>query len=306
MKPSNLHFKLTVTIKTMHTSTSCPVVRTSLVLVWFVLLHCVFTVDARNELQNTNPVRLAFVSNKNKKNLHSMSKCVHLKPFQHSQHSSWSFCQQEFSKPEFRDVHVISGSKDCSYVPKAFYSMKKNSVIDELKSWVNSLLSSLSSSFSPTIHVKPPPMQIDDPSLLFYDVFLILNLSVSISFWVVHRLSILDIIPALSEGSLLCILWILAGLWNGAFLYSAVDGHYDPRQEGNEGKGGPAYAALLGLSTFVTTANMRVILALLTAIVEHRRVGDTHGEDLIPLEIAFGLILMSAWRLLHSTYTTRI
>lgn len=189
------------------------------------------------------------------------------------------------------------------------HAQTNNDSRDRLKSWLNRLVEKLSSSLSmPVSFDKPPPMQIDDFSLLFYDIFLLLNLSVSVSFWVVHRLSLLDILPAFSEGSLLCILWIISGLWNGAFLYSAVDGHYDPREQGNgedEGKGGPTYAALLGLSTFVTTANLRVIIALVTAMVEHRRVGAHHGEDLIPLEIACGLILMASWRMLHSSFTPR-
>mmetsp|Transcript_15095 Transcript_15095/g.28403 ORF Transcript_15095/g.28403 Transcript_15095/m.28403 type:complete len:283 (-) Transcript_15095:108-956(-) len=178
----------------------------------------------------------------------------------------------------------------------------KRSLRDTIQSWLNNLVKQSPSSWPPVSFDKPPPMKIDDFPLLFYDIFLILNLSVSISFWVVHRLSFLDILPALSEGSLLCILWIIAGLWNGAFLYSAVDGHYDPQQQG---KGGPTYAALLGLSTFVTTANMRVMIALITAMIEHRRVGVNHGEDLIPLEIACGLVLMASWRMLHSSYTPR-
>ncbi len=149
-----------------------------------------------------------------------------------------------------------------------------------------------------------PPMQIEDTPLLFYDIFLILNLSVSISFWVVHRMSFFDITPAFSEGSLLSILWIVAGLLNGSFLYSAVDGHYDVSKEEYADKGGPRYAALLGLSTMVTTANLRILVALLTAFVEHRHVGY-HGEELIPLEIAFGLILMPFWRMLHSNYAVR-
>ena len=160
-------------------------------------------------------------------------------------------------------------------------------------------------SITRTSNGGPPPMKIEDTSLLFYDIFLILNLSVSISFWVVHRMSFLSIVPAFSEGSLLCILWIISGLWNGAFLYSAADGHYDMTREenANAGKGGPTSAALLGLSTFIGTANLRILVALGMAVMEHRRVGVTDGEELIPLEIAFGLMLMSAWRLLHSSYT---
>jgi hypothetical protein len=48
---------------------------------------------------------------------------------------------------------------------------------------------------------KPPPFQVEDTSLLFYDVFLILNLSLSISFWAVHRMSFDYIGSAVSEGS---------------------------------------------------------------------------------------------------------
>ena len=167
---------------------------------------------------------------------------------------------------------------------------------------LNSVKASISS-FVKTSKGGPPPMQIEDFPLLFYDIFLILNLSVSISFWVVHRMSFTDILPAFSEGSLLSILWVIAGLWNGAFLYSAADGHYDMTKEENQDKGGPVSAAMLGLSTFVGTANLRILVALSIAILEHRKVGITNGEDLIPLEIAFGLMLMSAWRMLHSSYT---
>lgn len=152
---------------------------------------------------------------------------------------------------------------------------------------------------------RPPPLQIEDTSVLFYDVFLIINLSLSISFWVVHRLSFSDIVPAFSEGSLLCILWVIAGLWNGAFLYSAVDGHYDTSKIENEGKGGPLYAAILGLSTMVTTSSLRILVALATGMLEHREVGFYNGEELIPLEIAFGLLLMPVWRMLHSSYSMR-
>lgn len=149
---------------------------------------------------------------------------------------------------------------------------------------------------------KPPPLQVEDSSLLFYDVFLLLNLSLSISFWVVHRMSLDYIGIAVSEGSLLCILWILAGLGNGAFLNSAVDGHYGAMSE----KGGPKAAGMLGLHTFISTANLRIVVALVMAVLEHRKVGDLAGEQLIPLEILFGLVLMSCWRALHSSFVPRV
>lgn len=110
---------------------------------------------------------------------------------------------------------------------------------------------------------------------------------------------------SLNEGALLSICWILAGLANGAFLSSAVDGHYDPRGSDYEEKGGPNAAGLLAVSTYVTTSSLRIIFALSLAVLQDRPVGSG-GEELIPLEIPFGLALMSAWRALHSANTPRI
>jgi len=145
-----------------------------------------------------------------------------------------------------------------------------------------------------------PPIEIEDSSLLLYDVFLILNLSVSISFWAVHRMSFSYILSAFSEGSLLSLLWIASGLFYGIFLFSAADGHnYNSMNKLEQGKA----AGLLALNSFVTTSSLRIIIALVVAFVEHRPVGIGSGEDLIPLEIGFGLILMSAWRTVHSAAT---
>jgi hypothetical protein len=149
---------------------------------------------------------------------------------------------------------------------------------------------------------KPPPLQVEDNSVLLYDVFLLVNLSASISFWVTHRMDFRYISSAISEGSLVSILWILAGLCHGAFLYSAVDGHYGSTNE----KGGPSAAGLLGLHTFMSMMSLRLIVALATAVVEHRKVFAAVGEDLIPLELISGLVLMSCWRALHSSYTPRV
>ena len=148
-----------------------------------------------------------------------------------------------------------------------------------------------------------PPLQVDDINILYYDVFLLINLSASISFWVVHRMNFTYIASSLNEGALVSICWILAGLANGAFLYSAVDGHYTGYE--NSDKGGPKAAGLLGLSTFIGTSSIRVLIALTCAICQHRPVG-VGGEELIPLEIVTGLVLMSLWRALHSAYTPRI
>jgi len=163
-----------------------------------------------------------------------------------------------------------------------------------------SLLSSWWDTFLQDLANKRPPLQVEDNSVLLYDVILLVNLSASISFWVTHRMDFAYIGSAISEGSLLSILWIIAGLYHGAFLYSAVDGHHV------DDKGGPSAAGLLGLQTFIGTVNLRIVVALITAVVEHRKVGTVVGEDLIPLELLFGLVLMSCWRALHSSYTPRI
>jgi len=151
-----------------------------------------------------------------------------------------------------------------------------------------------------------PPIQVDDTNVLFYDVLLLMNLSVSISFGVTHRMNLSYISSALDEGSLMCICWITAGLANGVFLYSAVDGHYDPLGRGEDSdKGGPKAAGLLALSTFISASSIRILIALSFAVCQHRPVG-VGGEELIPLEIVVGLALMSLWRAVHSSYTPRV
>jgi len=145
-----------------------------------------------------------------------------------------------------------------------------------------------------------PPIQIEDTPLVLYDVFLLMNLSISISICVCHRLQLQYITPAFSEGALLSILWILSGLYYGTFLFSSRNGHYDVSNMDETQKGGPLAAGTLALSTFVTTASLRIIVALTAAFIEHRPVGVAPGEELIPLEIGFGLVLMSAWRYLWS------
>lgn len=179
-----------------------------------------------------------------------------------------------------------------------------NTGFNVLMRWYQSI-KELTKNATLTSSTSPPPIQIQDVSLLYYDIFLIINLSVSISFWVVHRLSFFHIMDAFSEGCLLSILWIISGLYYGSFLYSAIDGHYDISKEENinKGYGGPKSAGLLGLWTFVGTINLRMVVALMIAVVEHRQVGSADGEELIPLELCFGLVLMSMWRMLHSAYS---
>lgn len=158
-----------------------------------------------------------------------------------------------------------------------------------------------------TAKKKLPPIQIDDEKLLFYDVFLIVNLSLSISFWVTHRMDFEYIPIALDEGCLFSIAWILSGLYHGSFLYSSMDGHYDPYDDEQKDRSGPKAAAMLSINTYISAINLRLIFALLSAFVQHRKVGiGAPMEELIPLEIAFGLILMTMWRTLHSQITPRV
>ena len=164
-----------------------------------------------------------------------------------------------------------------------------------------------------------PPFLIEDWNVLFYDILLIVNLTVSISFWVIHRYDVSYIGRALNEGCLLSLLWIGAGLWNGSFLYTSVDGHYLPPTKGpttaeapsNQShrpgmdSGGPVAAGLLAFHTFINTINLRLLFALIVALVEHRPALSSGTELLVPLELGYGLILMILWRALHSNFVLR-
>jgi len=212
-----------------------------------------------------------------------------------------------------------------------------NSLLNaEPPSWMRDLTNSLPGGKQ----FKLPPMQVDDPNLLFYDVFLLVNLVVSISFWVVHRMQLEFVALAFNEGCLLSILWIVAGLYHGAFLYSAVDGHQryqggqaeeqappqvassvweaEKRKQQNQvetkkeswwdaplSNGGPPAAGLLALNTFINTISLRLIVALVVAVTQHRPVFDDPLEQLIPMEVGFGLALMCVWRCIHSAFAPR-
>mmetsp|Transcript_11842 Transcript_11842/g.15545 ORF Transcript_11842/g.15545 Transcript_11842/m.15545 type:complete len:234 (+) Transcript_11842:178-879(+) len=147
-----------------------------------------------------------------------------------------------------------------------------------------------------------PPLQVEDQDVMIFDVFLLINLTLSISMWVVHRTQIEYIGAAFNEGCLLAFCWLIAGLWNGAFLNSAVDGHYGSSDE----RAGPKAAAFLALNTYVGVINLRLLFALIVAVVEHRQVGGIGGEEFMPLELGFGLILMSSWRFFHSSVIPRM
>lgn len=264
------------------------------------LLLCVNIILSKSDFAHSHTCQAAFfIPQTTTKSVRTKERCF-LKKMQSDSDTALLFQESSNGDEECRQGQIPM-EKDTSLQAKALnLNLMEDDNPMEVKNDTNPI-KNFFAAYMETSKGGPPPMQIEDTSLLLYDIFLILNLSVSISFWVVHRLSFVDIIPAFSEGSLLCILWVIAGLWNGAFLYSAADGHYDPKTE--ENAGGPTSAAMLGLSTFITTANLRILVALGTAVLEHRKVGVTNGEELIPLEIAFGLMLMSAWRMLHSSYT---
>jgi hypothetical protein len=158
------------------------------------------------------------------------------------------------------------------------------------------------SSYFRTLQNRRPPPQVEDVDVLFYDIFLIINLTVSISFWVVHRMDFSYLGAAFNEGCLMCLLWIGSGLSTGAFLNSAVDGHFGSSSE----RGGPKAAAMLALHTFLNAINLRLLFALAVAVVQHRPVGIAVGEQLMPLELGFGLCLMMFWRLVHSSFVPRV
>ena len=149
---------------------------------------------------------------------------------------------------------------------------------------------------------KMPPIQVEDMNVLLYDIFLIVNLTASISFWVTHRMDLNYLSMALSEGCLFSCFWIIAGLYHGSFLWSSVDGHFGSSDE----RGGPKAAAMLAANTFVNATSLRLLFALIVAVFQHRPVGASPSEELLPLEIGFGLVLMASWRALHSSFVPRI
>lgn len=139
---------------------------------------------------------------------------------------------------------------------------------------------------------KLPPIQIEDTNLLFYDLFLIINLAVSISYWVIHRMDIGYIGAAFNEGCLMSIAWIVGGIPTGAFSYY--------------GTGTPKGAGIVAAITYVNAINIRLLVSLLIAVNEHRPVGTVIGEQIMTLEIGFGLLLMVLWRILYSSIISRI
>ena len=216
--------------------------------------------------------------------------------------------------PDHRIIDVGDGSRTPDSMTRTMTALHMSSISDDenspqpdneteksIEKDVN-LLESLMNTLRDEQSRKRPPLQVEDQDVMLYDVFLLINLTLSISMWVVHRMEIQYLGGAFNEGCLLAFCWLLAGLRNGSFLNSAVDGHYGSSDE----RGGPKAAGLLALNTYVNVINLRLLFALVVAVLEHRQVGVGLGEDLMPLELGFGLILMSSWRALHSYVVPRI
>ena len=73
------------------------------------------------------------------------------------------------------------------------------------------------------------------------------------------------------------------------------------------------YATIMMSLQFVLTTFFGVngyegwlLFAFVIAVSEHRPAIEGIGEDLIPLELAFGLMLMPAWRMLHSNLSSSL
>eukprot|EP00980_Cylindrotheca_fusiformis_P009140 scaffold1992_cov113-Cylindrotheca_fusiformis.AAC.5 len=218
---------------------------------------------------------------------------VHLSSFQRSPISDFKVTQSKMHSSTWKNDDIEDGSED----------WKESSPHKESDSFSNDFLDGFPlGMFRREKYNKLPPLQVEDFNLLFYDIFLIVNLSLSISFWVTHRLSFAYLPAALNEGCIFSAFWILSGLYHGSFLMSAVDGHYGSTDE----RAGPKAAAALSLNTFFSAINMRLLFALGSAIVHHRQVGTSPVEELLPLEIGCGIVLMTFWRTLHSYVTPRI
>lgn len=219
--------------------------------------------------------------------------------------SSTTFLRSSEIRDDHRDEERTAVVNSKTDAPDRYFDDKYSEDDDDVNqmlrpNFLQSLLNSIQE--YDRLWQRRPPMKVEDMNLLFYDIFLIINLSLSISFWVVHRMDFSFVGTAFNEGCLMSLLWIGAGLYSGAFLNSAVDGHFVSDPE----KGGPKAAGILAFQAFVNASSLRLLFSLAVAVLEHRPVGTAIGEQIMPLEIGFGLIMMSTWRMLHSSYVPRM
>jgi hypothetical protein len=211
-------------------------------------------------------------------------------PVRHS--SPESFCR---SAQMFSELQDPIDDDDSGTEQKGIISALNR--VSQAQSYFQSLLSQLSRKG------KPPPIQVEDINVLLFDTILIINLAVAISYFVIQRMNLGFVGLAFNEGCLMSLFWITSGLYTGAFLYSAVDGHYG---SSNTDQGGPKGAGILAAHTYVNAINMRLLFALIASVCEHRPVGSVLGEQIMLLEIGFGLLLLVLWRMLYSNLAGRM
>jgi len=184
------------------------------------------------------------------------------------------------------------------------------------------------------LSIPNPADRIQDVQLLLFDVFLLLNLTLSASFWVVYRLDVAKTMTvALNEGCIFVICWIISGVLNDAFSIKVSSLRDSDEKVSPELK--------TAINTFMLASVLRLGLALLAwatspasmdglqfgndtvgimSMVEqaHQTASSTFASNsditsflgirdgqsakLIPLEFGVGAILMTTWRMVHSQF----
>jgi len=184
------------------------------------------------------------------------------------------------------------------------------------------------------LFIPNPTDRIQDVQLLLFDVFLLLNLTLSASFWVVYRLDVAKTMTvALNEGCIFVICWIISGVLNDAFRIKVSSLRDSDEKVSPELK--------TAINTFMLASVLRLGLALLAwatspasmdglqfgndtvgimSMVEqaHQTASSTFASNsditsflgirdgqsakLIPLEFGVGAILMTTWRMVHSQF----
>jgi hypothetical protein len=177
------------------------------------------------------------------------------------------------------------------------------------------------------VFLPNPADRIQDVQLLLFDVFLILNLTLSASFWVVYRLDVAKTMTvALNEGCVFAFCWIVAGVFNDAFRSeeSSIDvSTASLPRKGDEGLTQNPYLTT-AINTFLTASVLRLVLALFALAASSASseaatlfdaspkltssflgVHDSQSAKLIPLEFGLGAILMTTWRMIHAQFKVR-
>ncbi|GMI30930.1 hypothetical protein TrCOL_g7265 [Triparma columacea] len=122
--------------------------------------------------------------------------------------------------------------------------------------------------------------------LILYDVFLLLNLSISIKLWLYHSVSLTPpftgLTQAFASGSRLSVSWVTACL---------ISNFYHPPNCFDTSN-----IIKRSMSASVTTASILLSFELIQSVFEATQAGDTY----VAQEIAMGTVLMVIWRLAFS------